>query len=322
MELYSSKSFESFELTINHRSHKSIINFSDIIMNRPISFPLEENKRIFVSKTEGDEIDLSSMIYAEIELIKRRFKIKEKDIAFLCRGWRTAEKLHKSWKGKSKLLTRTKFSSLNSANAIIIDDLLKIYVNHRYKEIAIIDVLEKFHIENNYKNNQLINDFLNNSNLKLTKIIEYFNKMCMIISNKDLQDKEVKLLAEILVNDDELLKYVNTADDEINIITIHSSKGMEYDCVFIFDMYKWIISDERFRDNTDTEHEEHLEQNWNLFYVAVSRAKKLVYIMQGNKRYNRYGEVKFAQPSGFLQMPKINNQLITFKDSLGAEHLT
>lgn len=317
MKLEKLQSFKTFELTINHRSHHSIINFSDLIIDRPLSFPEEEIDRIFLSKTSGDEKDLLNMIYYEIELIKRKYKILDKDIAFLCRSGHTAERLHRHWKGKSKLLTRTKFSTQNTSNSSLIDDLVRVLLNHQDEKIAVVDVMEFFYIENNFRNTKLIHNFLESGNLEIEKIIEYINEMCLLVSQKGLQENEIRLLKDILTDEDELLKYTETADDEINIITIHSSKGMEFDCVFIFDMYQWVISDNRFSNMREERYKEYVEQNWNLFYVAVSRAKEVVFIMNGDIRYNAGGKIRDASPSNFLTTSRISNRIITLKDSLG-----
>lgn len=67
------------------------------------------------------------------------------------------------------------------------------------------------------------------------------------------------------------------SDGGIFLSTVHSSKGLEYDCVIIID-----ATDEDFPKKTATEKDE-LEEERRLFYVAMTRAKKKLYIVSPDK---------------------------------------
>jgi len=70
----------------------------------------------------------------------------------------------------------------------------------------------------------------------------------------------------------------NSGEDVV-LSTVHSSKGLEYDCVFIIDMVEGefpgskSIEDERISGNMKA-----IEEERRLFYVAVTRARKYVKI--------------------------------------------
>ncbi len=77
--------------------------------------------------------------------------------------------------------------------------------------------------------------------------------------------------------------------DGITIATMHSSKGLEYDAVFIVDANEGITPHKKSILAAD------LEEERRLFYVAMTRAKNLLYIYSTKERYN-----KTAQRSRFL----------------------
>lgn len=82
--------------------------------------------------------------------------------------------------------------------------------------------------------------------------------------------------------------------DKVTLMTVHGSKGLEFDTVFLAGM-----EDELFpsiRDHTDAE-EEHEERR--LAYVAVTRARKNLFITNA-KRRRVYGQFKDTTPSRFL----------------------
>lgn len=98
--------------------------------------------------------------------------------------------------------------------------------------------------------------------------------------------------------------YIPAADDEINIMTLHKAKGLEFNIIFHLDMYKYIISD-------DWGEQEEIEQLLNLHYVGVTRAIDVCYIMNGSKRYrSKKNDFITAYPSSFLELPGLAERRI------------
>lgn len=107
----------------------------------------------------------------------------------------------------------------------------------------------------------------------------------------------VKLLSDVLNSESLLSNYVAANDDEIIIMTLHKSKGLEFNIVFHMDMYKYIIPIERGS-------EVDREQDLNLHYVGITRAIDACYIMNGTMRFrNHFKDYIEAKPSPFLYMP-------------------
>ena len=79
-------------------------------------------------------------------------------------------------------------------------------------------------------------------------------------------------------------------------MTLHKSKGLEFDIVFHMDMYKYIIP--RYKAD-----KEEYTQYLNLHYVGITRAKKACYIMNGTSRYRGSSDdFTSAEPSPFLDI--------------------
>ncbi|EEG90661.1 hypothetical protein COPCOM_00889 [Coprococcus comes ATCC 27758] len=108
---------------------------------------------------------------------------------------------------------------------------------------------------------------------------------------------------DAIIADDILLEnYIPPQDNEITIMTLHKSKGLEFNVVFHMDMYKYIISDEL----GDAEEK---KQSLNLHYVGITRAIDVCYIMNGTRRYRaKYGDFYDAKPSSFLFMPGLSER--------------
>ncbi|HCC36966.1 MAG TPA: AAA family ATPase [Treponema sp.] len=89
------------------------------------------------------------------------------------------------------------------------------------------------------------------------------------------------------------------SDDKANIMTIHASKGLEFPVVFIAGAEKGIIPHERsLTENGDEAGT--LEEERRLFYVAITRARKKLYITSCRNRRRLQSAVECA-PSPFLE---------------------
>jgi DNA helicase-2/ATP-dependent DNA helicase PcrA len=138
--------------------------------------------------------------------------------------------------------------------------------------------------------------------------------------------KRLKELEGLIQND-----IYSKANNAVILSTIHSSKGLEYDCVYMVDVYDGRFPSSRpnifsrSKDNADGEQEER-----RLFYVAITRAEQNCIITYAKSRF-RNGNMSFTTPSRFLkdidsslldlpqesffQAPSINNEDLSFKIS-------
>ena len=66
--------------------------------------------------------------------------------------------------------------------------------------------------------------------------------------------------------------------DAVNLCTIHSAKGLEFDAVFVIGLSEGIFPSEK----TLAEGQKGLEEERRLAYVAYTRAKKLLYLTESN----------------------------------------
>ncbi len=83
---------------------------------------------------------------------------------------------------------------------------------------------------------------------------------------------------------------------KVNLMTIHASKGLEFDVVFLAGVEKDIIPHAR----AVAENPENIEEERRLFYVAITRARKKLFISSCLKR-KQLREMIDSGPSPFLE---------------------
>ncbi|MBQ5923608.1 MAG: UvrD-helicase domain-containing protein [Alistipes sp.] len=84
-------------------------------------------------------------------------------------------------------------------------------------------------------------------------------------------------------------------DERITLMTVHSSKGLEYKYIYIVGCEDKLFPSERAMESADG-----LEEERRLFYVALTRAKAEATLSYCDMRF-KWGNMEFSQPSRFLR---------------------
>lgn len=107
-----------------------------------------------------------------------------------------------------------------------------------------------------------------------------------IVSLEELLDK----LA--LVSD--VSEQKNDNEDKVTLMTMHAVKGLEYDYVFVVGVEEGL-----FPHSNSLESNDELEEERRLCYVAITRAKKKLYLINARSRI-LYGKISSNVPSRFI----------------------
>lgn len=87
----------------------------------------------------------------------------------------------------------------------------------------------------------------------------------------------------------------NRLKQAVNLMTLHSSKGLEFDTVFVIGMEEGLLPHSRSLDDVDQ-----LEEERRLCYVGMTRAKKRLYLTHADHRLY-FGRTNYNNPSRFLE---------------------
>lgn len=211
----------------------------------------------------------------------------------------------------------------NSKNNGVVN-LLKILREHQekitknpphefiYNLVNSINYLDLFLKEETIENQLCIN----NLNIFLNRVkkfeIDYFDNTKQIPTIIDLVD-----YLDLMIEAGENPAQAEIEDvDTVNLMTVHASKGLEFSVVFVVNTTsdrfptrnrKDIIQipDELIRETLPSG-DEHIQEERRLFYVALTRAKKYLYITLAKD----YGGKRDKIPSGFLNETNLEIQEI------------
>ena len=101
----------------------------------------------------------------------------------------------------------------------------------------------------------------------------------------------------------------NDKDNAINMMTIHSAKGLEFKIVFVVGVEDGLLPHSRSIEDSGNDEEER-----RLFYVAVTRARERLYLSYPKLRI-KYDVISYREKSPFLN--GIDESLLTIIDETG-----
>lgn len=255
---------------ILYRNNISSLYVAEMLKNNDIDFFVKENKFDFYSNrilNDVKNILLFSEDTTDLEVFKRiYFKLN----AYI----------------KKDFIAKLEYKPYNQCvldSLLDLDELNNFYLNKftslrndfkRLKRMKMEDKIDCILYELGY--GDYLDNFNEFSNLNYNLIFDLIKYL-----SKDL--KTFDEFIEKLDNLKELLKNASSSKSNISISTIHSSKGLEYDNVFIIDLIDGEFPQKSILNSFD---EKLLEEERRLFYVAMTRARKRLFLYTIKERNN------------------------------------
>lgn len=180
----------------------------------------------------------------------------------------------------------------------IIEELISVKDNYSLTELVDV-VLDKSGIRHELETEKSIESEIRLENLEEFKsITKAFEEKNGIVSLEDFLT-EISLVSDVTEHKEET--------DVVTLMTVHSAKGLEFENVFLIGMEEGI-----FPHNNSFDSSEALEEERRLCYVAITRAKKRLWLVNAGHRL-LYGMDSFNKPSRFIQ--EINEDNIKTEQS-------
>lgn len=356
-------------LDVNYRSNEVIVNFVNDLFRDEFSDYKDQktstnnlNKGIVKIKVIDDNSNIRSinedkeryinnLQYSVLDFIKEILDsgIKESDVAILCYKNSDIELLSSFLQSNGiKVAPETKQHITQKQSVLIIISLLNIIKLLKENIESNISINERYIEFFTYQLRILLDRDLDSNDMellnKLTKNDNISNIIYLLIKHFNIADKSALMFLETSINFaslNELLDSIDNIDlsspkDElegVKIITIHSSKGLEYPYVILCEPFSKDASDTNkvlidennkklfykfdnrgefsdeynniIKENKNKEEQEEL----NVFYVACTRASKGLFIAT-----NKYEKAKFAKLVNKIDDLNLNKTYIESDD--------
>ena len=167
----------------------------------------------------------------------------------------------------------------------MINDLIK-----EKDKIKVSELIKKTLKDSGYE------DMLNSEGTKETEIrfdnLMEFIGVAIEFENENAENSLGDFLDSIALVSD--VDNLDESTDAVTLMTMHSAKGLEFDNVFLVGMEEGLFPSKR-----SIEEDVQTEEERRLCYVAITRAKKHLFITNTKKR-TLYGSTTYSTPSRFI----------------------
>jgi DNA helicase-2/ATP-dependent DNA helicase PcrA len=252
---------------------------------------------------DGDEEKVAEFLDNEIINDCRKWEVTDfGQVAILVRNTRTLKIIDEYLDMPHRVVISTPLDDDLNPRSHLIVQLLQYYFDNKMSFVSVIDSYVDFGLLTPYVRKRLlkIRDEIKSVNEEdmVDALPRLFNNVADILLPKYHEGSSIKHLEEVLNTKDLIDSYRPSSTSEVVIMTLHKSKGLEFDVVYHLNMNEFEIPFKKF-DNWVAYYPNEV-QDLDLHYVGVTRAKKLCVLVSNSIRHNSNGDAKKGEPSVFL----------------------
>ena len=297
------------EINLNHRCHPSIINYASRLLDSDFELLPSESINVYRKRLSGNLKDVSVTISLWISkwLNEGRWGLEQANqIAIFARKEQSLLLLCSKLTSNFRLYIDTPLDKLGTECSDLYKDLLA----YRYKAIdtaqelihkifddLIMNDSHHFFLRKKIKTlrGELTDEGLIN---KLHEIAEMLN-----IQFTAPNDNAV---LEIISDDIFLKQFMPLDKNEVQVMTLHKSKGLEFKIVLHLDLDEWSFPYRSVNEvDRHTAFYPSLPQEINLHYVGVTRAEECCVLINTELCQNSSGAFRESEASYFFKLPQL-----------------
>ncbi|MFQ7480437.1 MAG: UvrD-helicase domain-containing protein [Parasutterella excrementihominis] len=309
LELTNLDQFNTFRLTTNFRSHPSIVEYANKLLRENFKINNKE-KRVCFFRVEGDERTIAAFIDRYVNALCKKFEVKNlNDVAILVKNDQTLKLIDSALKTSHRKIVTTELEKDINPRSQLYALLLRYFYDNSLNFQSIIEKFVEYELLSILKRtelNEVKRTIVRIPNTDPSLLVVSFQKISEILFSNLPEGNSKKILLKTLSNPDELASYRPIANNEIQLMTLHKSKGLEFDVVFHLNLDDWVLPAKKPTGYIN------MEQDLNLHYVGITRARKFCALLSSTQR-TRNGLSISSAPSEFLYRNRLERQRKNFK---------
>lgn len=304
--------FTSFTLGDNFRCSIPIINYSNRLLDENSNILDTDKEGMYLVRVNGSEYSIAEYIDREIESIKSEWSVTDNsEIAILVKNERTQKIIDENLEYPHRLVKTTSLDMDLNPKSRLYTLLLCYYFDDSVPFMSVLDEYVEYEALTLYERNRLHEESLVVKSIEETDIDQlsnHFKAIADILLPRIQDGASLQKLNKILASEKNLESYRPMSSNEIQVMTLHKSKGLEFDVVFHLNMSDWELPYKQI-EHGDFNNPQYpnWEQDLNLHYVGITRARKACYLVRGTQRTNSNDCLRNARDSEFLGIHRLDS---------------
>lgn len=306
MALEQHPDFTAFRLARNFRCSIPIVNYSNRLMDKNCALIDTDEEGVELISVDGAEERVALYIDKYIkEDCDKNCVTNMSEVVVLVKNKRTQELMNQYLNTPHRVIESTDLDADLNPRSRLYGLLLQFYWDATMRFMTITDEFMDYEALTENERNRLkeIKDDI--KSVSIAEIEDELPKLFKSVGDIILpgfeEGKAKTHLESVLANKGMLDTYRPITGNEVLIMTLHKAKGLEFDIVYHLNMNQWELP---FKKIVNGNFDNPLYPNWNqdldLHYVGVTRAKKACYLISCSQRHTPDGKIKKSQPSEFL----------------------
>lgn len=310
--LVKNPNFTSFTLGDNFRCSIPIINYSNRLLDENSNILDTDKEGMYLVRVNGSEYSIAEYIDREIESIKSEWSVTDNsEIAILVKNERTQKIIDENLEYPHRLVKTTSLDMDLNPKSRLYTLLLCYYFDDSVPFMSVLDEYVEYEALTLYERNRLHEESLVVKSIEETDIDQlsnHFKAIADILLPRIQDGASLQKLNKILASEKNLESYRPMSSNEIQVMTLHKSKGLEFDVVFHLNMSDWELPYKQI-EHGDFNNPQYpnWEQDLNLHYVGITRARKACYLVRGTQRTNSNDCLRNARDSEFLGIHRLDS---------------
>jgi DNA helicase-2/ATP-dependent DNA helicase PcrA len=303
-DLMRNPKFKHRSIAKNHRCHPSISNYANRLFNEKFILLETDDVRVWRCEMDGDQRDGALKLNKLIEALLAKYNTTQpSQIAVLARGNATLKYLAEKLTIPRRIHSDNAIEDLETRTGELWGQILKYRYDPAYTADEVLEILPD---HGNLKKQQLLDRRYTIK--KFRNMDDSLLEASMPTASQKLLGLEVKpeeyaALKKVVLDKEQLQQYLPANHNEIQCMTLHKSKGLEFEIVLHLDLIEYVMNFPTIHPHTRKKTYESWEQDLNLHYVGITRAKNLCILVHTTKRIGKHDKIYDSTPSPFLDLP-------------------
>jgi DNA helicase-2/ATP-dependent DNA helicase PcrA len=299
--------FKAFPLLDNFRCSQPIIDYSSRLLDANYQVNGTAGEGVYHYTVTGGEDDVASWLSKAIPMVCKGMKIDDySQVAILVKKGTMQTQMDQSLSIPHRLVETTILDRDMNPRSRLYGKLLEFFFNKKMSFFEVIDEFEDYESLTLSERKRLMSLKDRIREVEEYEMVKKLPKLFARVANILLpQYAESYALQHLdtVMNDETLLNtYRPLKKEEVVLMTLHKSKGLEFDVVFHLNMNEWEMPGKLPGPNGDFDHPMYVNynQDLDLHYVGITRARKVCFLVSSSQRTNSRGRLSNAYPSEFL----------------------